>query len=210
MRTLFARVAAAMAAMAALAALSGCISLLPKEKPVQLYRFGIETPQPAATANISARVTMRAAPTSFQRAAAADLILTVSGDQTAYLGGVRWVTDARDLFDAAVTRAFQGTPGPARLLARGEPAAADYVLKLDVRLFEVRYDRGLGTRPTVVVEVYAALVGHKQNTDGVSRVFHAEAPASSNAVHAIAAAFDSAVGTVLGEIVHWVEATATA
>jgi len=212
MNRLLARAATIAAAVAAVSCLAGCISLLPKEKPSQLYRFGdtAAASSDAKAAGQAPRVTVRAAPSSFQRAAAADRILTDTGDQVAYIGGARWVTNARDLFDAAVTRAFEGAAGPARLLAQGEPAPADYVLKLDVRTFEVRYDHGLGSSPKVVVEIYAALVGHKQNTEGVSRVFRAEAPASSNAVHAIAAAFDAAVGQTLGEIVSWTEATATA
>lgn len=204
-----AAVAAVAAAALALASLGGCISLLPKQKAAQLYRFGAGEPATAAPAASVARVTLRAAPTSFERAAAGDRILTASGDDAAYIAGARWVTAANVLFDDAVTGAFDTHGGPARLLARDEPAVADYVLKLDVRTFEVRYDHGRGAAPTVVVELYAALVGRQNATAGVSQLFRAEAPAGTDAVHAIAAAFDVAVGKVLGEMVAWVESKAT-
>ena len=197
------------ATILAIASLGGCISLLPKQKAAQLYRFG-EAPATAAPVGEQARVTLRAAPTSFTRAAAGDRILTMSGDETAYIGGARWVTAASVLFDDAVTRAFEARSGPARLLARDEPVVADYVLKLDVRTFEVRYDHGRGAAPTVVVELYAALVGRQSATTGVSQLFRAEAPAGSDSVHAIAAAFDVAVGKILGEMVAWVESKAGA
>jgi cholesterol transport system auxiliary component len=202
--------AALVAAALATVSLGGCISLLPKQKAAQLYRFGAEAPAATAPAAEQARVTLRAAPTSFVRAAAGDRILTDSGDEIAYIAGARWVTAASVLFDDAVTRAFEGRSGAARLLARDEPAVADYVLKLDVRTFEVRYDHGRGAAPTVVVELYAALVGRQSATTGVSQLFRAEASAGTDSVHAIAAAFDVAVGKILGEMVAWVESKAGA
>jgi len=206
---LAAAVAATAVAALAMVSLGGCISLLPKQKAAQLYRFGAEAPPAAAPAQAVARVTIRAAPTSFERAAAGDRILTTSGDEIAYIAGARWVTAASVLFDDAATRAFDAHGGPARLLARDEPAVADYVLKLDVRTFEVRYDHGRGEAPTVVVELYAALVG-RQNATGVSQLFRAEAPAPTDAVHAIAAAYDVAIGKVLGEMIAWVDSKAGA
>jgi cholesterol transport system auxiliary component len=203
-----ATVAGAAAMTLALLSLGGCISLLPKQKPSQLYRFGAGGVAPAAPAASEARVILRAAPTSFERAAAGDRILTASGDDTAYIARARWVTAAGTLFDEAVTSAFDARGGPVRLLARDEPALADYVLKLDVRTFEVRYDRGRGAAPIVVVEIYAALVGRQSAATGLSQLFRAEAPAGTDAVHAIAAAFDVAVGKVLGEMIAWVESKA--
>lgn len=192
-----------------LATLGGCISLFPTGKPAQMYRFGATSPAAPAASPDTARVTIRVAPNSFERAAASDRILTVSGDEAAYIAGARWVTAATLLFDAAVTQAFDSQPGPARLLVRDEPVAADYVLKLDVRAFEARYDHGRGAAPTVDVEVYAALVGHRDARGTVvSRLFQAQAPAGSNSVHAITDAFDTAVGKVLGEMVAWVESQA--
>jgi cholesterol transport system auxiliary component len=202
--------AAKAAAVVALLSLTGCISLLPKQKPSQLYRFGSEpaAASPSAPA-VGTRVAIRAAPISFARAAGGDRILTVSGDETAYIGGARWVTAANGLFEEAVFRAFAAHGGSARLLARDEPVAADYVLKLDVETFEARYDHGRSAPPTIVVRLYASLVGHRNDTAGVSQIFQAEAPAESNSVHAITAAFDVAVGKILGDMVGWVDRTAS-
>jgi cholesterol transport system auxiliary component len=173
-----------------------------------MYRFGAGPAPLAAPAAGEPLMAIRAAPTTFDRAAAGDRILTVSGDQTAYIGGARWVTAANNLFDDAVSRAFEARGGRTRLLARDEPAPADYVLKLDVQTFEVRYDHRRGATPTVVVRLYAALVGYKNDAAGVSQVFQAEAPAGTDSVHAITAAFDTAVGKVLSDMIGWVEATA--
>ena len=198
----------AAAAMAALC-LSGCISLLPKTKPAQLYRFGLppaasaaEGPEPAAGRQFA----VRAASLTFERAAASDRILTIDGDQAAYVAGSRWVTSAVSLFDAAMTSAFDRHQGPARLLAPGEPSIADYTLKVDVRAFEARYRQGAGAAPTVVVEAYVALVRRGDLTDDHHRIFTAATPASSNTLRGIAAAFDLSVAKVLNQIVAWVDA----
>jgi cholesterol transport system auxiliary component len=183
--------------------LGGCVSLLPKEKPVQLYRFGADSTAPTAQPATGPGFTLRTGPISFEAAANGDRILTVVGDQTAYVSSARWIAPAGTLFRAAVTRAFDTHGGAGRLLAQGEPAPADYALKLDVRAFEVRYAHSAQDTPKVVVEVYAALDNRKEATDTHSRLFEAEVPASSNSIHAITAAFDDAVAKVLGEIVAW-------
>ena len=189
--------------------LAGCISLLPKQKPAQLYRFGVSAPPTAPHAAGPGRFSVQAVPMGFVRDAASDTILTVTGDQAAYIGGSRWVISASNLFEAAVTRAFDADGGPARLIPHGEAVRPDYALKLDVRRFEARYDGGQLAPPTVVVELYAGLV--RRAGDGTAaapaeRIFQASVPASENRAGAIAAAFDSAVTKVLGEMVAWVDA----
>ncbi|MGI8840111.1 MAG: ABC-type transport auxiliary lipoprotein family protein [Caulobacteraceae bacterium] len=190
--------------------LAGCISLLPKQKPAQLYRFGISAPPAAAgRAAGAAGFSVQAVPISFERAAAGDAILTVTGDEAAYIAGSRWLTSASSLFEAAVTRAFDARGGPARLIPRGETVRADYALKLDVRAFEARYDHGQQAPPTVVVELYAGLVpraGAAVGAPPAQRIFQAAAPASENRAGAIAQAFDAAVAKVLGDLVVWVDA----
>ena len=194
----------AVAAVALL--LSGCISLLPKQPPVQLYRFGVPPPPPpAGSAPAAAQFSVRAAATGFERAAAGDRILTVVGNQAAYIAKARWVTPAGTLFDAAVARAFESHLGPARLLATGEPIAADYTLKLDTRAFEARYDHGPGAAPLIVIEVYAALDPRVGPTADTRRLFHAESRATSNNIRSICAAFDTAVTQALTDLVGWVD-----
>ena len=189
--------------------LVGCISLLPKQKPVQLYRFGVSAPPAASPAPAQGRFSVGAAPTSFERAAAGDQILTITGDEAAYISGSRWVTAANTLFDAAVERAFDADRGPARLIARGEAVRSNYSLKLDVRTFETRYDHGQQEPPTVVVEVYAGLVERSSELTAAlpaERIFQASVPASENRAGAIAQAYDAAVTDVLGKLVVWVDA----
>lgn len=193
-----------LALLAATVALSGCISLFPKAKPAQLYRFGAAVAPPAPV-NPAAKP-VRLLQIGFPVAAAGDNILTIDGDQAAYVGGGRWVSSAATLFEAAVVQTFDARGGPTRILARGELVPAVYALKLDVRRFETRYDQGAGAPPTVVVEVYAALDSPTDATRGRQRLFTAMASASDNRIGPIAAAYDIAVREVCGEMIDWVGA----
>jgi cholesterol transport system auxiliary component len=187
--------------------LAGCVTLLPKEKPVQLYRFGAG-PVGAATAPAPAGSTFTVQPLvlTFVRGAAGDRILTVTGDEAAYINGARWVSSASTLFESAMADAFSADGGPARLLTPGEAVSPDYFLKVDVRTFDVRYDHGVGTAPTIVVQVAASLSRPAERILVSERLFSASVPAEADRGGAIAAAFNQAVNQDLGQMVKWVDA----
>jgi cholesterol transport system auxiliary component len=187
---------AAAAAVVALA-LGGCISLFPKTKPAQLYRFGATLP-PAAAAPRSTIVVKGIV--DFENAAAGDRILTSDGDTVAYIAGARWVSSAPTLFDEALDRTFQNTPSAPMLVARRRGTADAMVLTLDVSTFETRYTGGLS--PTVVVEMKADLVKPDRST-AAEKVFRVEKPASENRVSAIVQAYDAAVSQALSDLAAW-------
>ena len=185
--------------------LAGCITLFPKAKPSQLYRFGPPVPATAPAVPTGA-FAVRLAPIGFPIPTAADKIMTVNGEEVAYIAGGRWVTAAANLFEAAVVQTFEARGGAARLLARGELTPAPYALKLDVRHFEVRYEQGAASAPTVLVEVYAALDNATDPKQDRERVFIERAPAADNRMGPIVSAFDQAVGKACADVVDWTNA----
>jgi len=187
-------------------ALSGCISLLPKSKPAQLYRFGPSSAATQGPAPASARaVAVYRTNGTFQGESADDRMLTVIGGKAAYIAQSRWVAPAAVLFDEAVSGAFDASP--VRLIARGQQGRYAYALRLDVRNFEARYDAGPDAAPTVVVRVHAAL--NKADQSMVAEeIFEARAPAGSNRVGEIVAAYNKALGEVLNKIVRWTQTNA--
>jgi len=192
-----------LAAVAAAAlALSACVSLLPKTKPAHLYRFG----QPVAAETLASPtglVGVFRTGASFQRESAGDRLLTLTNGKVAYVADTRWVAPAAILWDEAVVAAFDADPGHVRLIARGEPAAAPYVLRLDVRNFEAHYDRGPKAPPTVVVRVRAAVTSTTDRGLVGEKLFEKRVTASGNRVTAIVPAYDRAVAEVLAEVVAW-------
>jgi cholesterol transport system auxiliary component len=189
--------------------LCGCVSLLPKSKPAHLYRFG----QPAAAEAVTAPagdVGVFKTIGGFQREAAGDRILTIDGGKAAYVADTRWVAPAAVLWEEAVTAAFDADPGPTRLVPRGEPASAEYVLRLDVRHFEARYENGPKAAPTVLVRVRGVMIRGKDAASASERIFENRVRADDNRVSAIVPAFDQAVAEVLAEVVAWTNALAKA
>jgi cholesterol transport system auxiliary component len=196
-----------LAAMSLAGLLSGCISVLPKEPPAQLYRFGDPGPNaPAATAPTPPSFTVEALPITFDRPAAGDAILTLTGNQAAYIKGSRWVGPAQTLFESAVTRTFESSGGAARLMVRGEPSRPDYLLKLDVLRFEAHYDQGQGAPPAIVVEVNATLSHSSDHALAGERLFQVKVTTDANRAGAITAGYDQATRKVLTDLVAWVDA----
>lgn len=200
-----------MAAVAACAALlSGCISLLPKSEPVQLYRFDAAAPATRAAPADGQRVGVLKLNTSFSRAVGGDRILGVTGSEAAFLADSRWAGPASVLFDEAVARVFDGEGGVARLITRGEAGKAAFVLRLDVRDFAAVYLDGPKAAPTVVVRVRAVLIRSGDRSLAGEKMFEARVRASENRVGAIVEAFNEGVGKTLTELVGWTDATAAA
>jgi cholesterol transport system auxiliary component len=187
---------------AAALALSACVSLLPKSKPAHMYRFG----QPVSAEAVSSpmgQVGVFRANGGFQRESAGDRLLTMSNGKAAYVAETRWVAPAAVLWDEAVVAAFDADPGHVRLIARGEPAAAPYILRLDVRNFEAHYDSGPKAAPTVVVRVRAAITSGTDRGLIGEKLFEKRVAAGGNRVTAIVPADERAVAEVLAEVVAW-------
>jgi cholesterol transport system auxiliary component len=196
------------AAVVLAAALSGCISLLPKSKPVQLYTFG----EPAAAESAAARPANTLGVFwghgDFQRESSSDRLLTITGDHAAYIADTRWVAPAQILFEQAADAAFEQAAGHVRLVARGTPSATDVTLRLDVRNFEARYEAGPKAAPTILVRVHAIMTHDRDRSLISEQVFEVREPASDNRVAAIVGAYDRALRKALGQVVSWTNANA--
>lgn len=192
----------AAAVVACALVLSGCVSLLPKGKPVDLYRFGLPASADAPQAP-AGQVGVLRTNAVFQRESAGDRLLTLTNGKAAYIAETRWVAPAAVLWDQALVAAFDADPGHVRLVSRGEPASAAYILRLDVRNFETHYDQGEKAAPLVVVRARGAIMTGTGGGVVAERIFEARIRAADNRVSAIVPAYDKAVGEVLSEIVAW-------
>ena len=190
-------------AVAALAALGGCITLFPKTAPAQLYRFDANV-QPAASA---APLAIREGNLEFDPAAGGDRILTVTGDQVAYVDTSRWAIPATQLFQQALDHGFAAAG--VRLVGIGETGQAKYRLRIEVGRFEARYLEGAAAAPTVFVSLRATLDRESDGAHVGERAFDASVPASANRMGEIVQAYDQAVSKVVGDLAAWVSQTAT-
>jgi len=186
------------------ACLAACITLFPKEKPAQLFRFGDRVTAPAGSGPAFA---VRSVGFEFDRAAAGDAMLTVSGDQVAYISGARWAVPATLMFEAAVRRGFDAPGGTVRLINPGEGGQAKFILRLHVTHFEARYDAGPSAPPTIYVALRAVLTRTADQSLVGAQPLEVKASATDNSASAIAAAFDHATSDVVGQLVSWVNQT---
>ena len=193
--------------------LAGCVSVFPQSKPVQLYQFG----QDGGAANASGPVVVARGPAgvsgvvlssvTLPRAALGDGILTITGDEAAYVDGARWLSPAVLMFQEDVQRSCEQRAQRTRILDRGAVGMADALLRLDVGHFEARYDSGPSAPPTVLVSVRATLTA-ADGRQAVQRVFLHREPVADNRVGPIVAAFDKAVDETLVEVVDWTDVSA--
>ncbi|MFI4935660.1 MAG: ABC-type transport auxiliary lipoprotein family protein [Caulobacterales bacterium] len=196
-----------LAVAAATLALGGCITLFPKATPAPLYRFGEQVT--AAQAPSDTHFAVLDDTLGFDRTASTDRILTINGNEVAYIKDARWAVAAPLMFHTAVQHAFDSAGGPARLIERGEAWRPDYVMKVDVLRFEARYDHGAGAAPTIVVRLRATLNKGMDHALVGDRLFEASIAASDNRVGPITEAFDQATSKVLTDLVAWVDQAGT-
>jgi cholesterol transport system auxiliary component len=189
-------------------ALSGCISLLPKTPPVQMFQVG-RSPPPAsgAVAASGPGVGVLLTTVTLPHAAMSDSILTITGDQAAYVAGARWTTPAVVMVQEDAQSAFNAHSGPVHLVQRGDFAGASALLGLDLADFEARYDNGASLPPTIVVSIRATL-SRPAGEAIASQTFTVKQPAADNRIAPIAAAFDMATSQALSLVVAWTNSQA--
>ncbi len=134
--------------------LSAC-ALLSSPDPVQTYRFGGVSGQAATLVADPILVSMRRA--EMPAASEGDKLLGVTGTETAYIGGARWISPASDLYTASLENAFAGQATRVRLIGPRELARSTRALDIDVRSFETRYPAPEAV-PTIVVSARVRLL----------------------------------------------------
>ena len=149
----FKRLAAGLIAAASAMALSACITLLPEEKPAQLYRFGYQG-QAVTSVNLTNKPSLYLSDIAFVTAAQSERIFTTQGQSASYIAHIRWVAPAQTLFTEAVETGFGQDRSKVRLVAFGR-GKADKRLDLKVTRFEVSYH---DSKPAIIVEMDATIV----------------------------------------------------
>jgi cholesterol transport system auxiliary component len=119
-----------------------------------------------------------------------------------YFAHVSWMDRTTQLVQSLMVEAFEKS-GKIKAVAREtEGLRPDYILQSDIRDFEAQYDVANGV-PRVVVRISARLlVVPERNVIAITTVT-GEAVASANTVPAVAAAFNTATGAALNDLVSW-------
>lgn len=194
-----------LAATVALMGLSAC-ALLSSPDPVQTYRFG-GAPAASSASTVASPVQVTLRRVEFPEAVEGDRLLGVTGTETAYIAGARWVSPAADLYMESLENAFGAQAARVRLIGPREMTRGQRSLDIDIRSFEARYDAP-GSTPTIVLTARARLLALPDRTVSAERVFTVEQPATANRVSAIVEAYDLATRDLNTQIVAWTDASA--
>lgn len=193
----------ALAAVAAVS-VSGC-ALLSSPDPVQTYRFGDIATAVASTALAPVEVKLRSI--EMPQASSGDRLLGVTGVETAYIKGARWVSPASMLYSDALEARFASQAHAVRLIGRRELTPTTRLLDVDVRAFETRYDYA-GATPNVMITARARLLRFPERTVLAEQVFTVSQPVGENRISAIVEAYDVATRDLNSQVVAWTDANA--
>ena len=191
------------AVVAAGLTLSAC-AVLKSPDPVQTYRFG-STPAFGATAQGSvpacSRTGVNLRRMEFTTAARGDQLLAVTGNETAYIGGARWVTQASTLFEDALQDGF-ASGAPCLRVTSGPLTRDGLSLSVDVRRFETAY-AAPGAAPEVKVAVSVQLLRSGDRSIIKDARFDVSQPVDTNRVSSIVTAYNAATADTVRQIVEW-------
>ena len=192
--------------------LGGCVNVLPKVKPVQLYRFGYHpdllkdkdaAAAAATTTTTAAPVPLMLGAISFPPAGAGDQVMTTEDNEVSYVAQARWAASAQSMFTEAVSEGFARSDQTVMLVPRG-PTAADYRLDVSVRRFEAGYSHG---RPTVYIGVDARLLRLSDRSVLAQRYISASVSVRKSDMTLISQGFDQATTEVVAGLTGFADAS---
>jgi cholesterol transport system auxiliary component len=197
------------------AGLSGCVNVLPKTQPIQLYRFAY-APEKLEQGKAAPALAPRPADgvltpvnfglVQFPQEAESDRVMTTEGNEISYVAGSRWAAPARQLFVQSVSEGFARSATTVRLDPRG-PAQAVYRLDLNVHHFESAYKRG---RPTVSIALDAQLIRLSDRAVVGQRFITADVGVRRNDMSMMADAYDEATTQAVMALVGFTQETVAA
>lgn len=120
-----------------------------------------------------------------------------------YYASSAWADPLPSLVQSALLEAFEASGRIPAVSRDSDGALSDYILSVDMRDFEARYDQGEGA-PLAVVRLGVRLVESRSRKIAGSNNISKEVRASANAIEAAVEALSSALSGVLAELVPWV------
>jgi len=186
------------ASLAALGLAAGLVACAGAGPPSAFYDLSARATPGEGKARLSTQVLIPE-PRAI-RALDTDSIAVRPSPQTlSYYGSVQWADRLPKLVQVAVVQSLEDSGRVRAVGLPGEGLLINYQIPLEIRAFEIRTDG----RPRAVVEIAAKLLNDSNGHVLASRVFTAEAPASSDQVGPGVAALDTALKQVLDELLPW-------
>ncbi len=130
------------------------------------------------------------------------IALELTPETMDYYANSAWQDRAPAIVQRALLEGFENSGKIAAVARDTQGIRADYLLQTDLRSFEARYEAP-DTAPAVVVDIAAKLLRTSDRNIVAALQSRHTAPAAANSVTAVVAAFDTALGGAVEEIVIW-------
>lgn len=200
--------ALALGALPSLLLLGGCLgSLVGGGKPDALYRFGSFADVPVQAEAGTPRRMLLLPAVRFPAAASGDRILTISGDQIAYVKDVRWMSASSILYHDSLTEALRRRAPDIAITDPSTVSRAQAVLSVEIERFEASYDDGVDRPPVIYVAGAASLIDPANRSVLARRSFAHSVRSSANTTGAIVRGIDLASRQGIVELADWAART---
>ncbi|PNS09235.1 ABC-type transport auxiliary lipoprotein family protein [Solilutibacter silvestris] len=187
-----------LSAIAALAMLGGC-SILPKQQDMTIHSaLSHVAPEPSWPQVRTQLVIAR--PTAERMLADPRIVVRPTPGELQVYHGAVWAEPPPEMVQRSVLQVLEDSGRLKGVAVRGGDINGDFNLAMDIRRFDSDYAGG--ATPNAVVEIAARVVSNDGSVIAY-RLFHAEAPASSAAVPAVAQAFQQALAKDSADIAGW-------
>ncbi len=195
--------------LAAALSLGGCVTLLPKEKPVQLYRFSYDPASLGKDGDVSQAplsptpIPMAMNVVAFPQASAGDRVLTSENNQLSYVADSRWAVPAQVLFNEAVSDGFARGGRGLQIESHGQ-GMANFRLELNVRKFETDYHHG---KAMVAVDMDARMIRLSDHAIVGQRYVTADIGVANNNMRDMVEAYNKAMTTAVMGLIDFSQET---
>jgi cholesterol transport system auxiliary component len=190
----------AMAAMlASLLVVSGCLG--GSNKALDTFDLAVPEVQQGKRQQANVQILV-AEPQALKILDSESIVVRESAASVAYLNGAQWSDRLPKIVQTRLVQAFENSRRFGGVGRPGEGLAIDYQILTDIRAFEIES----GSAGNAVVRISAKLLNDRNGDVIASKVFEAQAPASSGNAGFVNA-LDAAFAQVASEIVAWASAT---
>ena len=175
----------------------------PEASQIYVLKPTLPAPDPGPKINWALAIDLPEAP---QNLDSDRIAISRSANTQDYFANAAWQDQLPAIVQGSVLRAFEASGRIGQVVRDTEGIRTDYLLKLDIRDFEARYDQP-DAAPTAVIALKAILVDRKDRSLAAHMTTKQESAAAQNSVDASVEAMDRALGTALSDIVRWTMAT---
>jgi cholesterol transport system auxiliary component len=130
------------------------------------------------------------------------IAISRSANTQDYFANAAWQEQLPSIIQGNLVSAFEASGRIDQVVRDTEGIRTDYLLKIDIRDFEARYDQP-DAAPAAVVGLEAILVDRKERNLAARISVKKESAATQNSVEASVEAMDRALGAALADIVRW-------